>query len=129
MAVMSLILSVWMIRSFRAKWTNWQDILKSFGMRYFLSVKRDTKIQILSKKASVFFQLCDEAVGLSEEYSQRKATALDYLEKVVIVDILGLILLIGAELIKAVRFAAQNKVLTEKGIPRRGDRTSEQKQM
>ena len=54
MAVMSLILSVWMIRSFRAKWTNWQDILRSFGMRYFLSVKRDTKIQILSKKVSVF---------------------------------------------------------------------------
>ena len=54
MAVMSLILSVWMIGSFRAKWTNWQDILKSFGMRYFLSVKRDTKIQILSKKVSVF---------------------------------------------------------------------------
>ena len=54
MAVMSLILSVWMIRSFRAKWTNWQDILKSFGMRYFLSVKRDMKIQILSKKARFF---------------------------------------------------------------------------
>lgn len=72
------------------------------------------KIQILSKKARFFFRLCDEAVGLSEEYSQRKATALDYLEKVVIVDILGLILLIGAELIKAVRFAAQNKALQKK---------------
>ena len=33
---------------------NWQDILKSFGMRYFLSVKRDMKIQILSKKARFF---------------------------------------------------------------------------
>lgn len=59
-----------------AKWTNWQDILKSFGMRYFLSVKRDTKIQILIEKSEHFFQICDEAVGLSEEYSQRKATAL-----------------------------------------------------
>ena len=66
------------------------------------------------EKSEHFFQICDEAVGLSEEYSQRKATALDYLEKVVIVDILGLVLIIGAELIKAVRFAAQNKVLQKK---------------
>ena len=66
------------------------------------------------EKSEIFFRLCDEAVGLSEEYSQRKATALDYLEKVVIVDILGLVLIIGAELIKAVRFAAQNKVLQKK---------------
>mgnify|MGYP003187986834 FL=1 len=66
------------------------------------------------EKSERFFQICDEAVGLSEEYSQRKATALDYLEKVVIVDILGLVLIIGAELIKAVRFAAQNKVLQKK---------------
>ena len=48
------------------------------------------------EKSERFFQICDEAVGLSEEYSQRKATALDYLEKVVIVDILGLVLIIGA---------------------------------
>ena len=66
------------------------------------------------EKSERFFQICDEAVGLSEAYSQRKATALDYLEKVVIVDILGLVLIIGAELIKAVRFAAQNKVLQKK---------------
>ena len=66
------------------------------------------------EKSEHFFQICDEAVGLSEEYSQRKATALDYLEKVVIVDILGLVLIIGVELIKAVRFAAQNKVLQKK---------------
>ena len=57
------------------------------------------------EKSEIFFRLCDEAVGLSEEYSQRKATALDYLEKVVIVDILGLILLIGAELIKGKKVA------------------------
>lgn len=66
------------------------------------------------EKSERFFQICDEAVGLSEEYSQRKATALDYLEKVVIADIIGLVLIIGAELIKAVRFAAQNKVLQKK---------------
>ena len=66
------------------------------------------------EKSENFFHICDEAVGLSEEYSQRKATALDRLEKVVMVDILGLVLIIGTELIKAVRFAAQNKVLQKK---------------
>lgn len=66
------------------------------------------------EKSENFFQICDEAVGLSEVYSQKKATALDHLEKIVLADILGLVLIIGAELVKAVRFAAQNKVLQKK---------------
>ena len=61
-----------------------------------------------------FFQICDEAVGFAEVYSQKKATGLDYLEKIVLVDILGLVLIIATELIKAVRFAAQNKILQKK---------------
>ena len=66
------------------------------------------------EKSENFFQICDEAVGFAEVYSQKKATGLDYLEKIVLVDILGLILIIAAELIKAVRFAAQNKILQKK---------------
>ena len=66
------------------------------------------------QKSDQFFQICDEAVGYAEVYSQKKATALDYLEKVVFVDILGLILIIGTELIRAFRFAAQNKILQKK---------------
>ncbi len=66
------------------------------------------------EKSENFFQICDEAVGFAEIYSQKKATGLDYLEKIVLVDILGLILIIAAELIKAVRFAAQNKILQKK---------------
>ena len=66
------------------------------------------------EKSENFFQICDEAVGYAEVYSQKKATALDYLEKIVLVDILGLVLIIATELIKAVRFAAQNKVLQKK---------------
>ena len=66
------------------------------------------------RKSDQFFQICDEAVGYAEVYSQKKATALDYLEKVVFVDILGLILIIGAELVRAVRFAAQNRILQKK---------------
>ena len=66
------------------------------------------------EKSEHFFGICDEAVGLAEDYSQHKATALDYLEKVVLWDIAGLILLIGVELVKAFRFAAQNRVLQKK---------------
>lgn len=61
-----------------------------------------------------FFEICDEATGLAEEYSQKKASALDSLEKIVIVDIAGLICLLGYELVKAVKFAAQNKALKKK---------------
>ena len=59
-------------------------------------------------KSEHFFQICDETVSYAE------ATALDHLEKVVLADILGLVLIIGTELIKAVRFAAQNRILQKK---------------
>ena len=65
-------------------------------------------------KSEEFFEICDETVGYAEVYSQKKATALDHLEKVVFADILGLILIIGTELVKAVRFAAQNRILQKK---------------
>ena len=65
-------------------------------------------------KSEHFFQICDEAVSYAEVYSQKKATALDKLEKVVLADILGLVLIIGTELVKAVRFAAQNRILQKK---------------
>ena len=66
------------------------------------------------EKSEKFFQICDEAVGFAEVYSQKKATGLEHLEKIVLVDILGLVLIIATELIKAVRFAAQNKILQKK---------------
>ena len=65
-------------------------------------------------KSDEFFGICDGATGLAEEYSQKNATALDRLEKIVIADIIGLICLLGYELVKAVKYAAQNKVLKKK---------------
>ena len=61
-----------------------------------------------------FFKICDAATGLAEVYSQKKATSLNQLERVVIADIIGLILLLGVELIRALRYAAQNRVLQKK---------------
>ena len=66
------------------------------------------------EKSEKFFKICDKAVGRAEVYSQRLASALDRLERIVIVDIAGLLILIGMELIKAVRYAAQNRILQSK---------------
>ena len=64
--------------------------------------------------SEAFFQICDEATGLAEQYSQKCATALNRLEKVVIADIIGLVLLLGVELLRALHYAAQNRILQKK---------------
>ena len=83
------------------------------------------KTQILSKSEH-FFEICDEATGLAEVYSQRKASLLSVFEKYITADIVVLMLLIGYEFIKAVRYAAMNRVLQKKvyidgatGLPNR----------
>ena len=101
---------------------------------YFLMLKQEImqvraygadKTQILSKSEH-FFEICDEATGLAEMYSQRKASSLSVLEKYITADIVVLMLLIGYEFIKAVRYAAMNRVLQKKvyidgatGLPNR----------
>ena len=66
------------------------------------------------EKSEHFFGVCDEATGLAEAYSQRKASALSTLEKIVVADIIGLVLLLAFELVKALRYAAQNRILQSK---------------
>lgn len=61
-----------------------------------------------------FFEICDEATGLAEAYSEKKATSLSVLEKYIIADIVALMILIGYEFIKAVRYAAMNRTLQRK---------------
>ena len=101
---------------------------------YFLMLKQEImqvraygadKTQILSKSEH-FFEICDEATGLAEVYSQRKASSLSLLEKYITADIVVLMLLIEYEFIKAVRYAAMNRVLQKKvyidgatGLPNR----------
>lgn len=65
-------------------------------------------------ESEAFFCICDEATGLAEAYSQKKATALSYLEQVVVLDTIGLVILIGIELVKALRYAAMNRILQSK---------------
>ena len=66
------------------------------------------------QKSEDFFQTCDEATGLAEKYSQRLATTLEVLEKIVLVDILGLVFLFGYQLFLSVQYAAMNRVLQTK---------------
>ena len=69
--------------------------------------------EIISKSER-FFEICDEATGLAEVYSQRKASSLSALEKYITADIVVLMLLIAYEFVKAVRYAAMNRVLQKK---------------
>lgn len=45
-----------------------------------------------------FFGICDDATRLAEDYSQEKATALNRLEGLVIIDIVGLVATFAVEL-------------------------------
>lgn len=65
-------------------------------------------------KSEHFFEICDEATGLAEVYSQKRASSLKSLEKYIIVDIVFLMVLIGYELVKALRYAAMNRALQSK---------------
>lgn len=69
--------------------------------------------QIINK-SETFFTICDETTGLAESYSQKLASSLNRLEKIVVVDIIGIVCLLGYELFKALRCAAQNRVLRQK---------------
>lgn len=61
-----------------------------------------------------FFGICDDATRLAEDYSQEKASALNYLEGLVIIDIMGLVATFAVELVRAVRTAALNRELQSK---------------
>ena len=71
----------------------------------------NTEIILKSEK---FFEICDEAVGFAEVYSQKKATALEELERLIILDVACLIILTVTELVKAIRYAALNRALQKK---------------
>ena len=61
-----------------------------------------------------FFNICDEATGLAEAYSQRKASSLEVLEKYITADIILLMILLGYEFVKALRYAMMNRALQKK---------------
>lgn len=116
----------------RLKDDDFQDKMKELD-EYFISLHKEIyrvrtvgyeHTDIISKSER-FFKICDEATGLAEVYAQRKATSLATLEKFITADIVVLMLLIGYEFIKAVRFAAMNRILQHKAYLDNANRTSE----
>ena len=101
-------------RAFQDKMAELDDYFQKLTQEIDLVREKGYENTDIIAMSEEFFHICDEATGLAEEYSQKKATSLDHLEKVVIVDIAGLIFLIAGELIRALRFAAQNRILQKK---------------
>ena len=100
--------------TYQAKMTELSDCFDD--LRNEIELVRETGYQNtdIIAKSEDFFIICDQATNLAEEYSQEKATALDHLESVVVVDIVGLLALFAIELARALRTAALNKQLQRK---------------
>lgn len=98
------------------------DLLKAVdsyinGLRYGsddLNLVRLDDDEYQAKMSEEFFGICDDATRLAEDYSQEKASALNYLEGLVIIDIMGLVATFAVELVRAVRTAALNRELQSK---------------
>lgn len=86
------------------------DLYKKIHLVRFKGAKNTDIIP----ESEEFFVICDEATGLAEKYSQKKATSLSLLEKYITADIVVLMLLIGYEFIKAIQYAAMNRLLQRK---------------
>lgn len=97
--------------AYQAKMTELAD--RFADLRTEIAQVRETGYQDtdIIAKSEDFFELCDQATGLAEDYSQQKATALDHLENVVIADIVCLLALFAVELVRALRTAALNRQL------------------
>ena len=99
---------------FQAKMTALSSEFDDLRNELILVRQRGHTETAIIAKSEHFFQTCDEATNLAEVYSQKRATALDFLEKVVLADIVGLLLLFGYQIFKALRYAAMNRILQRK---------------
>lgn len=101
-------------RDFQDKMTELASYFEELKAEILLVREKGYENTAIIEKSETFFKICDEATGLAEAYSQRMASSLKKLEQVVVGDIIGLVFVIGMELIKAVRYAAVNRILQKK---------------
>ena len=97
-------------RDFQDKMTELASYFEELNAEILLVREKGYENTAIIEKSETFFKICDEATGLAEAYSQRMASSLKKLEQVVVGDIIGLVFVIGMELIKAVRYAAMNRI-------------------
>ena len=101
-------------RDFQDKMTELAAYFEDLKAEILLVREKGYENTAIIEKSETFFKICDEATGLAEAYSQRMASSLKKLEQMVVGDIIGLVFVIGMELIKAVRYAAMNRILQKK---------------
>lgn len=101
-------------REFQEKMQELDIYFQTLKKEIFLVREKGYQNTEIISKSEKFFEICDEAVGFAEVYSQKRATALEELERLIILDVSCLILLAVVELIKAIRYAALNRALQKK---------------
>lgn len=99
---------------FQNKMQELDDKFSDLYKKIYLVRFKGAKNTDIIPESEEFFVICDEATGLAEKYSQKKATSLSLLEKYITADIVVLMLLIGYEFIKAIQYAAMNRLLQRK---------------
>lgn len=101
-------------KSFQNKMEELDDYFQNLKQEVMLVREKGYENTQIIYKSEHFFEICDEATGLAEEYSQKKASSLKRIEKFITADIVVLMLLLGYEFFKALRYAAMNRILQSK---------------
>ena len=101
-------------KSFQDKMEELDDYFQSLKQEVMLVREKGYENTQIIYKSEHFFEICDEATGLAEEYSQERASSLKKIEKFITADIVVLMILFGYEFFKALRYAAMNRILQSK---------------
>ena len=101
-------------KKFQSKMKELDDYFQQLKKEILIVREKGYEHTQIVEKSEEFFKICDEATGFAEVYSDKRTSTLDVLEKIVILDICGLVLLLGLEILKMLRYAAQNRLLQKK---------------
>ena len=101
-------------KSFQTKMEELASCFESLKQEIYLVREKGFEKTDIIDKSEKFFDICDEATGLAETYSQKRASSLAVLERYITADIVVLMLLIGYEFIKALHYTAMNHALQKK---------------
>jgi len=101
-------------KSFQTKMEELASCFESLKQEIYLVREKGFEKTDIIDKSEKFFDICDEATGLAETYSQKRASSLAVLERYITADIVVLMMLIGYEFIKALHYTAMNHALQKK---------------
>ena len=101
-------------KDFQTKMEELASCFESLKQEIYLVREKGFEKTDIMDKSEKFFDICDEATGLAETYSQKRASSLAVLERYITADIVALMALIGYEFIKALHCAAMNHALQKR---------------